>query len=192
MKNTAFIINYRFLVDIERSELFDKTTKEKNRLEPRLMKLLHLLIIHQGNIVKREFIIKVIWDDYPGANEGLNQAISFLRKLLADDHKAIIQTQPKVGYCLHADISSANKNQFSLRKPYLSLAIGAFILALLVFFILNIYIRKNALSATERQSNEKNHAEISRIDSIHQVIKRKRLLRDTLGPAAKGDSLRSD
>src|ERR1700678_4349019 len=99
MKGTVFIINNRFTADSLRSEIFDKETKQKNRLEPRLMKLLCILAERQGGGVKREFILKEIWDDYPGANEGLNQAISFLRKLLTDEDKEIIQTQPKIGYC---------------------------------------------------------------------------------------------
>ncbi|ASU36361.1 winged helix-turn-helix domain-containing protein [Mucilaginibacter xinganensis] len=191
MQNTVFIINDRFFVDAERSELVDKKTGEKNRLEPRLMKLLVLLTAQQGNIVKREFIIKEIWDDYPGANEGLNQAISSLRKLLADEQKAIIQTQPKVGYSLHAVISPVGKRKLQLKKKNVPFMIGAIVLILVVFLTVDIYFQRKALPATNRQVNEKNDAEISRLDSIRQVSKIKLLLKDTLGPAAKGDSLRT-
>lgn len=189
MQNTVFIINERFLVNTERSELLDKTTGEKNRLEPRLMKLLHLLTTQQGKVVKRELIIKEIWDDYPGAGEGLNQAISFLRKLLVDEHKAIIQTQPKVGYSFHAVISQGSKHPVLFRKKYLPIALGILVLVLLLFFVI-IYMRKSVLPMTNRELMEKNDAEISRRDSIHQAEQMKRFSKDTLGPAAKGDSLR--
>lgn len=192
MQNTVFIINDRFLVEIERSELLDKATGEKKRLEPRLIKLLHLLIEHQGKIVKREYIIKEIWDDYPGANEGLSQAISFLRKLLADEYKVIIQTQPKVGYNLNAIVSQVNKRHFSFRKKQVPLILSAFVLLLLLFFGVNIYLQKNELPTDNRQLYKKNNVEISRRDSIHQSMKIKRLLKDTLGQAAKGDSLRTN
>lgn len=192
MQNTVFIINDRFLVEIERSELLDKTTGEKRRLEPRLVKLLHLLIEHQGKIVKREYIIKEIWDNYPGANEGLSQAISFLRKLLADESKVIIQTQPKVGYSLNAIVSQVSKRHFSFRKKQVSLMLSALVLLLLLFLGVNIYLRKNALTTGNRQLYKKNNAEIPRRDSIDQSMKIKRLVKDTLGPAAKGDSLRTN
>lgn len=190
MQNTVFIINERFLIDIERSELIDKTTGEKNRLEPRLMKLLHLLTAQHGKVVRREFIIKEIWDNYPGAGEGLNQAISFLRKLLADENKSIIQTQPKVGYSFHAVISQVGNHRVLFRKRYVSIVLGVFVLALLLFFAINISMRKNLSRMTDRQFIERNDAEISRQDSIRQAEQMKRFAKDTLGPAARGDSLR--
>ncbi len=87
MDNSVFIINGRFAVDIDKNEVLDRKTKASNRLEPRLMKLLCLFVKQMGQLVRREYIISEIWDDYPGANEGLNQAVSFLRKLLDDEQK---------------------------------------------------------------------------------------------------------
>ena len=55
--------------------------------------------------MSRKMIVKEIWNDYPGADEGLNQAISTLRKLLNDDKKSVIETLPKTGYCFHGTIS---------------------------------------------------------------------------------------
>lgn len=190
MQQTEFVINDRFLVDVDRSELWDKTTNIKNRLEPRFMKLLHLLADHEGKIVKREFIIKEIWDDYPGANEGLNQAISFLRKLLADEQKSIIQTQPKIGYIFQAKISKRNTDQLSFRKKHIHLFIGATVVLLLSVLGIASYLKKAGSTRDKQQLNQKNDFEISRNDSIHQSIEMKRFLKDTLGPAAKGDSVR--
>lgn len=192
MQNAVFIINGRFLVNVERNEIIDHTTGDKNRLEPRLMKLLNLLVTQQGNIVKREVIIKEIWDDYPGANEGLNQAISFLRKVLRDEHKVIIQTQPKTGYSLHALITPAKQKLPLVPKRHLLFIIGAVISALLLLLMWAIYKRQDAVFVIKRQSNKNHDAEISRIDSINQAGKMKLLLKDTLGPAANGDSLRAN
>ncbi|MBL7757344.1 MAG: winged helix-turn-helix domain-containing protein, partial [Chitinophagaceae bacterium] len=98
MKEGIFQINDRFVVDHSKNEVRDKENNLASRLEPRLMKLLCLLVDRCGEVVTRDYIIKEIWNDYPGANEGLNQAISFLRKQLADDSKTIIKTLPKEGY----------------------------------------------------------------------------------------------
>ncbi|CAN5158443.1 hypothetical protein BH09BAC6_BH09BAC6_12160 [soil metagenome] len=68
------------------------------KIEPRLMKLLCLLVSHSGKLVTREEIVEKIWDGYGGGDEGLTQAISFLRKLLNDKDKTIIETVPKSGY----------------------------------------------------------------------------------------------
>jgi DNA-binding winged helix-turn-helix (wHTH) protein len=183
MQQTEFVINDRFLVDVGRNELLDKTTNIKNRLEPRFMKLLHLLADHEGKIVRRELIIKEIWDDYPGANEGLNQAISFLRKLLADEQKSIIQTQPKTGYIFQAKISKGSNDQRSFRKKHVHFFIGATFVFLLSVLGITIYSRKTTSTLVEQQLNQKKYFEISINDSM-------RFIKDTLGPAAKGDSIR--
>jgi len=200
MVNAIFIISERFVVDVERSEVLDRATNEKSRLEPRLMKLLNLLAAQQGKVLKREFIIKEIWDDYPGASEGLNQAISFLRKLLADEHKAMIQTQPKSGYIFHGTISTNNKRKLVLNKKFVPVAIAACVLTLLLLSLF-VLVRKNGAENKGPNLNEKKGAELSRMDSVHQAEQLKRYSQqdalgrrakgDTLGKAAKGDSLRS-
>jgi len=105
MNQEEFLINNRFIVKKAKNEVWDKETGQSHRLEPRLMKLLCLLAEKPGETVTRVLLIKEIWADYPGGNEGLNQAISFLRKLLDDASKEIIVTVPKIGYIFHGVIS---------------------------------------------------------------------------------------
>jgi len=59
------------------------------------MKLLCLLVSKSGSLVSREEIVEKIWNGYGGGDDGLTQAISFLRKILNDTHKMIIETVPK-------------------------------------------------------------------------------------------------
>jgi DNA-binding winged helix-turn-helix (wHTH) protein len=66
------------------------------------MDVLCLLADNENKLVTREQLIKEIWNDYGGADEGLNQAVSFLRKFLDDSNKEIIETIPKKGYIFHA------------------------------------------------------------------------------------------
>jgi len=188
MKEVVFIINERFTVDSIRNEVLDSKTGQKNRLEPRLMKLLCILAERRGQVVKREFIIKEIWDDYPGANEGLNQAISSLRKLLADEHKEIIQTQPKSGYIFNATIARDKGAKAGRKSKYIGAIIVASVLLLLIFFIIvRFYTKKEAPTNPAKELYENDAREMARKDSIHQAEKT-RTMTDTLGPAAKGDS----
>ncbi len=82
----------------------DKNMVNEVRLEPRLMKLLCLLAENPRQVISREKIIETLWQGYGGGDEGLTQAISFLRKLLNDHEKKIIETVPKAGYIFHADV----------------------------------------------------------------------------------------
>ena len=76
MLPAVFHINNRFLVDSRKNQVLDQLSQETKRIEPRLMELLCLLASKNDELVTRELIIKEIWADYPGAGEGLNQAVS--------------------------------------------------------------------------------------------------------------------
>jgi len=189
MKGTVFIINHRYTADSLRNEIFDKETGQKNRLEPRLMKLLCILAEHQGNVVKREFIIKEIWDDYPGANEGLNQAISFLRKLLADEKKEIIHTQPKAGYIFNANISWETENALKGKRKQVSALIITSALVLVLFFIVIMYYNKRSVPANPaKQLYERDSAGI---DSIRKP-EAKQDSKDRSGVAAMAPKEKND
>jgi DNA-binding winged helix-turn-helix (wHTH) protein len=82
----------------------EKNLVNEVKLEPRLMKLLCLLAEKPRQVISREEIVETIWKGYGGGDEGLTQAISFLRKLLKDDEKKIIETVPKAGYIFNADV----------------------------------------------------------------------------------------
>lgn len=101
----SFIINSRFIIDPAINSIKDNESDKTIRLEPRLMYILCLLADNESKLVTREELIKKIWNDYGGADEGLNQAISFLRKFLDDSNKEIIETIPKKGYIFHAIIA---------------------------------------------------------------------------------------
>ena len=151
------LINDRFDTDPLRSEVTDKQTGKISRIEPRLMRLLCLLAENQGKPVSRQMIIKEIWNDYPGGDEGLNQAISVLRKLLDDDKKKIIETLPKTGYCFHGTI---NQDQLvPKRKSFRLIYTSAVLLLLLIVgLVLGYYNYK--------PSNKTVHAKLSHEEAI--------------------------
>jgi len=104
MEDNKYLISGRFLIDLQRNCVKDVVRGIEHRLEPRLMAVLFELLKNPETVVARESLIQKIWNDYPGAEEGLNQAISSLRKFLADDAKEVIKTIPKKGYMLTAPV----------------------------------------------------------------------------------------
>jgi DNA-binding winged helix-turn-helix (wHTH) protein len=146
MGNMFFILNNCFSVDASLNLLTNNETGLQTKLEPRLIEILQLLAQNEGKLVSREMLISKIWNNYGGAEDGLNQGISFLRKALGDTNKQLIETVPKRGYILHATITeNANvenaevqKEKTSKKQPYfLPILFGVFILASMILFKLD-------------------------------------------------------
>ena len=74
------------------------------KLEPKTADLLALLIAHRGEVVSRGAIVAALWPDVTVGEDALPQAVSRLRKALADNPKAprYVETAPKRGYRLIA------------------------------------------------------------------------------------------
>ena len=136
MTTERFILNGKYLVDPTMNMVRDLTQVDGIRLETRVMNLLCLLAEHANQLVRREMLIKTIWNDYGGADEALTQSVSHLRKVLQDTSKTIIETIPKKGYVLHASLAAAEINSVSLKatKRFKGLK-NWFIYPVLVLFI---------------------------------------------------------
>jgi len=118
LKDQAFLLGYDFLVhppthEIAMMEGFE--VKHSFKVEPRLMQVLICLAEDAGNLVPRSELIKKVWDNYGGAEEGLMQAISKLRKFLKDDarQQKVIQTIPKKGYRLIPSVKMLDKKMLT-------------------------------------------------------------------------------
>lgn len=120
METKELVIDTRFRIQADTHLLTDLSSDVTTRLEPRLMKLLFLLASHAGQLVSREQIIRDIWNDYGGGEDGLTQAISFLRKMLDDVAKDRIRTIPKKGYLLNAAVIPAGKAAETEEKEKIS------------------------------------------------------------------------
>jgi len=136
MEEQSFILDNRFIIKPSLGVIRDAQTGQETRIEPRLMSLLN-----HGKLVARPVITKQIWDDYGNADEGLTQAISYLRKVLADDEKALIETVPKKGYVLHAKVVYDGPDENlkhvhgARRGKFILIAALVFILVVVAFFI---------------------------------------------------------
>ena len=172
MPDSVFIINNRFEVNSGKGEVLDTVTNQRNHLEPRLMKLLCLLVEQRGKVVTRELIIHDIWNDYPGASDGLNQAISFLRKELADNNKEIIKTIPKAGYQFNGLISAVAESPMSItsKKRDISKWLSISAIALVLIFITWYFATGKATNGNPLTDEQvKMDKEQARWDSIHQA-----------------------
>jgi DNA-binding winged helix-turn-helix (wHTH) protein len=163
-----FLINGRFLISPVLNNLSDKETGKETRLEQRLMDVLCILTANHNELVTRDQLIKEVWNDYGGADEGLNQAISFIRKVLIDNNKEIIETIPKKGYILHAVISNIEEESKlpppeketvvakSSKKPFWIVGL----LCILLMFVYFTYMR------TSNTGKLKNNTETKSADVL--------------------------
>ena len=142
MNNKPFILNNRFWIYPQLGLVKQTSPVKESRLEPRLMQLLCILAAQAGELVSRELLTKEVWDDYGNADEGLTQAISYLRKVLNDEAKELIETVPKKGYVLHAVIkveqSSENSKPavtLNQKKTYWAILAAAIVLIATAYFL---------------------------------------------------------
>ena len=95
----------------------ENNSKNRTKVEPRIMHVLQILMNNSPKVVPREQLIEEVWNNYGGADDALNQAISHLRKLLNDNDKEnrIIETVVKKGYQFirENNIISDEKRKFS-------------------------------------------------------------------------------
>jgi DNA-binding winged helix-turn-helix (wHTH) protein/TolB-like protein/Flp pilus assembly protein TadD len=77
------------------------------RLEPRQVDLLLFLARHRGEVIGADRIIETVWQGQVVTDQSVYQAIARLRRALDDDagHPRYIETVPKRGYRLIADVS---------------------------------------------------------------------------------------
>jgi len=128
------VINDRFIIDIDRAEVTDRSTGGHIHLEPRFVQVLQMLMDQNGQTVARETLVEAVWGNYGGGDEGLTQAISHLRRHLDDPDRQLIQTIPKKGYRLEAQLAEAPEaNSGSVIPPFS-------VLIMLIMVILGIYL----------------------------------------------------
>ena len=87
-------------------------------IEPKIMKLLKVLVENAGEVMSREELITAVWGVEYGGDERLSRAISIIRKALGDErgHHTHIVTISRTGYRLIADISEGDNAQISVSR----------------------------------------------------------------------------
>jgi DNA-binding winged helix-turn-helix (wHTH) protein/Flp pilus assembly protein TadD len=103
------------------------------RVEPRVMDVLVCLAEHPGDVVSKEQLIARVWDGRYVTDDVLTVTIYGLRKVLGDDARQprYIETVPRRGYRLVADLKKTNRDSLPVRKESRSLLAAAAALVLL-------------------------------------------------------------
>lgn len=92
---------------------------ETVHLEPKVMGLLVYLAERAGEVVSREELEERIWAGTVVGYDSLTQSIAKLRRTFEDDphHPRVIETIPKTGYRLIADVERLNARGVELPGP---------------------------------------------------------------------------
>lgn len=119
-------------------------------LESKHSSLLHCLIEHRGEIVSRDQLIEIVWNNRFIDDRTINATVSRLRKILGGGKDDFIKTHPKLGYsftCLaeyldrptpeKIKIETKAKSNLTLYKVYAALLTGCFFV-LLWFLLTNL------------------------------------------------------
>lgn len=85
--------------------------KSTVQIQPKIMQVLICLVEEQGQVVTKDQLFERVWADTHVTEHVLSRAISELRKIFGDDPKrpSVIETIPKVGYRLIADVLKADE-----------------------------------------------------------------------------------
>jgi TolB-like protein/Flp pilus assembly protein TadD len=111
-------------------ELFKQGTRLKIR--PQSFLILQALVEHQGEVVTREELRRLLWDSdtFVDFEHGLNTAMKELRGLLQDsaDEARYIETLPRLGYRVVVPVthSAASASGQNAAKPIASVAVLPF------------------------------------------------------------------
>jgi len=111
--NTSLYLTDRFYADewLVEPEI-GRLTKdgEIRQLEPKIMQVLVCLAQNNGNVVRKEEFLTDIWEGVNVTQHVLTRTISEIRRVVGDDpqNPRFIQTIPKIGYRLIANVSESN------------------------------------------------------------------------------------
>lgn len=100
-----------FEVDLAAREVIDPTSGQVHRITDKARAVLAELILAQGQVVKRDWLMDRVWAGTLPTGDVLTQAITTLRKAFRDDaeNPRYIETIAKMGYRLLADVTLLDK-----------------------------------------------------------------------------------
>ncbi len=101
MKNYIYIVNH-WSIDLTSGFITHQITQEQKRLGEYQLKLITVLLEHTGEVLSREKLTHLVWQDRVIGDNSLPNAIHTLRVALGDRNKQrrIIKTIPKMGYLI--------------------------------------------------------------------------------------------
>ncbi len=149
-------------VDLSRNTI--NRDGEAFSLQPKVISVLKVLALHQGDVVSHDQLMDEVWHGTTVSPNTLQRCIAQLRKVFKDNSRAqqVIKTHSKLGYSLEVSVnwegstpSEVKFNDDPQSKPappgrfhYLILAMAAVILLILLVY----YAAKDESSLNYRQS----------------------------------------
>jgi DNA-binding winged helix-turn-helix (wHTH) protein/TolB-like protein len=88
-------------------------------LESKPLEILHQLLLHSGEVVRKEDLLERVWPGVLVVEGSLTTAVSKLRKAVGDD-ESLIKTVPKLGYRLTASRIRDLKSELPQRETLIS------------------------------------------------------------------------
>ncbi|MCC4597122.1 winged helix-turn-helix domain-containing protein [Xanthomonas campestris pv. phormiicola] len=110
------------LVLLSLREVHAPRARRPQRLTPKAMGVLRVLLAQPGQVVERETLLAQVWPDTQPTNDVVTQAITQLRKAFAagakGDAPAYIETLAKTGYRLVAPVQALAEVQTDAAAPF--------------------------------------------------------------------------
>lgn len=124
-------------IDAELGLLKDDSGAEK-RLEPRLSRLMDVLLVNCGSFVSRRELIDEMWPNVVVTEQSLTRAVADLRKFLRTNYQLppVIETASKQGYRLSFPANDVTSDGPSHSRFIKILRMGAYGFGALVLFVL--------------------------------------------------------
>lgn len=101
-------------------------------LTPKAFQTLRTLAEHAATVVTKDELIQAVWPDLVVEENNLNQQIRALRKALGEEGETLIETLPRIGYRLNAEVFPVAASRRQISKPQLKWFAWAIAILLLV------------------------------------------------------------
>ena len=144
-----------FLLDPSSHELISESST--SMITTKMLDVLLTLLVKRGDVVTRDEIYEMVWGDIQVSEQLVARAISDLRKALSDDAKSshYIETLPKSGYRLIADVKEVNRSSKINVNPISSKYLLAFMIVVSII-IVSVFIFQLNKQSTNQITNQSN------------------------------------
>lgn len=129
-----------------------ETGGQKVKLTPKEMGVLELLMKMKGTMVSRTDLLEHVWGYKYANDQGLTQAISKLRRILARNSNGTIRTIPKKGY-LFQPVERKRTEPLVIRvNPRALLFIALVLVIFVLLFVRRIEVRIDNLPEIQEET----------------------------------------
>ena len=136
---SAETVTFRGFVFLASSNELRTVEGKAVNLRSQSVEVLSVLAARPGAIVSKDAMMQAVWPDTFVTEDSLTQCIADIRRALADDAHAIVETVPRRGYRLNADPSdAAGPNAAAGTERAKTRSQRGFILAAIVLFAVAI------------------------------------------------------